>query len=225
MVRLLVSLTALMLVASGSAGATPLPTPGIDFRDPAFSGADRQASFTATVGGITLTLEAGLSDPTLGGTPTLWWDSRDGIGVRYAYEADEIEGPERLIVRFASPVGLSEIFLSDLFVESASGVTYSEIGHYRIDAGPLVTFDAASLLASPGDKSNGEAVIALSPIVPATTITFSAPGRIGVENHEFSVLGLTDPPIPISAPPTLALALAALAALTFTRRRRSAPGA
>ena len=104
----------------------------IDFRSSAFAGADYATGFSTTVGGVTTTLAP---EPT---GAKLYWDSTDGIGVRFDYEADEIEGVERLAVSFSTPIQVTQIMLTDLFFESG----YLETGWYQIDDGAQTWFSA-----------------------------------------------------------------------------------
>jgi len=196
--------------------ATPL-SPQIDFRSGVFAAADGAHSFTTTIDGITLTLEAfadnGASDATL------WWDSTDGIGVR-GLEDDEVDPSERLVLSFASTIGLSHIFLSDLFAtETFGGNTYSESGYYTLDGGPAVSFSAIDLLATDGNKSNGEQTLVLDKITPVGQIVFSAMNTPAGQNY--SLLGFTDPPLPqLPEPGTLSLIAFGSMGLWWTRRRR-----
>jgi len=98
------------LIAGTAAAAT------VDFRDAAIfggpGGANYKTTFSAPIDGYTVTLTA---RPTTGAR--LWWDSTDGMGIRYSYESDEIEGRERLKIGFSTPVSLSSVLLTDLFNE------------------------------------------------------------------------------------------------------------
>lgn len=171
-------------LAAGSAHALDF-VPTIDFRNDIFSGANYQRSFTATVDGLSVTLSAYV-DGDDSARPTLYWDDIDGIGVRYDYETDEIEGSERLSIGLSGTVDLTAIMLSDLFIENGS---YAERGAYQI-AGDVVGFDAASLAGTPGNKANGEHVVGV-PDVAASEIILSAPGMVGNQTHEFSVIGVS----------------------------------
>jgi hypothetical protein len=155
-----------LLPMTGAAGT-------IDFRSSAFSGANYTSSFSATVDGVTTTLTP---DP-LGAK--LYWDSTDGVGVRWSYEADEIEAVERLTLSFASPIQIQEIMLTDLFNEDG----YLETGWYEIDGGAQNWFsaDAGQI---PG-STNGVKILSLDQTV--RSIRFGAPGLVNGENHEFSL--------------------------------------
>ena len=56
---------------------------------------------------------------------------KDGFGVTSpsSYEADEIEGPEKLFVSFSNPVTLTQFSVSDLFYEHG----YYEMGFYDVE--------------------------------------------------------------------------------------------
>jgi hypothetical protein len=156
-------------------GLAPLASSAgtIDFRSAAFAGADQATSFTTSVDGVGVTLTP---EPE---RARLYWDSTDGIGVRWDYETDEIEGVERLVVSFSTPIHVSEVVLTDLFLENE----YLETGWYQIDGGDVVGFEAEAdqLLG----KTNGVKLLQINELVSA--IRFGAPGRVGAENHEFSV--------------------------------------
>ena len=207
----------LVIFGYSSAHAAPLLSPQIDFRDQMFSGANFQHSFSAVVDGIAFTITAEIEGAPSGGTATLWWDSKDGLGVRHNYESDEIEGTDRLRLAFEETIGLSEIYVADLFVERG----YSEIGYFQIDGEAVFGFDAQSLMGTDGDKANGEHLITVDPIIPVNDIVFFSPGRIGRQKHEFALLGFTDPPLSMTEPAALALFGLGLVGLAFTRRKRA----
>jgi hypothetical protein len=174
------SLMSCRVLAIGAAlGLAPLGANAatIDFRSSAFSGADTAPSFSATAGGVTTTLT-----PEPGGA-RLYWDSTDGIGVRWNYETDEIEGTERLAIQFSTPIRVTQIMLTDLFNEHG----YLERGWYQLDGGAQTWFSA-----DPGqllDLTNGVKLLATDQTV--SSIRFGAPGRTEGQHHEFSVARLT----------------------------------
>jgi hypothetical protein len=125
---------------------------------------------------------------TLNATPNpaaLWWDDRDGIGIRLSYENDEIESDKILNIVFEDAVSLTGIFIADLFVEHG----YIETGFYRVNDGSWLGFDAASL---PGTGTNGEhAILFETAIEEVTVLAFRAPGKVNDgEDHEFALMGL-----------------------------------
>lgn len=181
----LTSLTAiLVLLLAGSASAAT-----IDFRDAAaFGGANYQTSFSTGIDGYTLTLTAA---PT---GARLYWDSTDGLGVRYSYENDEIEGRERLRIAFSTPVYLSSVLLTDLFNEG-----YLERGFYRLNG----TGDWIRFKADPGQTpgTNGELELLFDSSVLVNSIAFRAPGLLPLrdQSHEFSVAAIQANAVPIPA--------------------------
>ena len=90
----------------------------IDFRTQTYtcpgacSNPDDEATAQLVVDGVTWTLT-----PTPAGEATLYWDTKDGFGVRHAYEKDEIEADEILWISFSEEVFLNDIYLTDLFTE------------------------------------------------------------------------------------------------------------
>ncbi len=112
------------LVVSGFVLAGPRTAQAdyIDLTDPEFAAADFAANFAVTMYGIDLYIEPSSND-----SPLLYWDDVDGLGVRSAYETDEIEADEILALHFMSgPVYLDSVSLTDLFYEDG----YYEQGSY-----------------------------------------------------------------------------------------------
>lgn len=190
---------------SGSAHAV-----SVDFRTAQFAAADQQTSFSTSAGGVGLTIT-----PLPSPDARLYWDSTDGLGVRYAYETDEIEGAETLLVEFSSAVWLQDVQLTDLFNESG----YLEVGYYELnDSGALVGFSADP---SQGSATNGVRSLSIGSFV--TSIAFTAPGRIGGQSHEYSVSGLRfegTQPVPEPASAVLFGAGLAVVACAFRRSAR-----
>ncbi len=179
----------------------------VDFRSAEFAAADLQTSFSASADGVELVFT-----PMPTPSARLYWDATDGFGVRYAYETDEIEGRETLLIQFSEQVWLQEVQLTDLFYESG----YLERGAYELDAsGALVGFAADP---SQGAGTNGVRSLAVGAY--AHSIAFSAPGRLNGENHEFSVSGLRfEARRPVPEPAAVALFGAGLAAVALALRR------
>ena len=182
---------ALVGVLAPDAHAGPL-SPQVDFRSDSFSSADNQHSVSGEVEGVGFIVSAyRLNDAGEMEEALLWWDARDGLGVRGG-EEDEIDGNERLIITFDTVIGLSELFFSDLFAgENTMGIIVDEAGTAALDSGVMIDFSADELLGTDGNKANGEHVLSLSKVEPVLSITLSA-GGLG---HDFSVIGFTDPPL------------------------------
>lgn len=184
----------------------------IDFTSTAFSDAygDGSYSFTAA-DGTTVTLTAG------GSGSALYWDTEDGFGVMGSsgYEKDEIDSREYLTLNFSQSTYLDDVFVTDLFKESG----YLEIGYYTLDNGSTTKFLADATQVT---GTNGEKTLDLNQYVKS--ITFSAPGKLFLQNHEFSIGGITigarvpelDP-----GPAGSALALLIAGGLALYGRRRA----
>lgn len=181
-------------LALGMAFAVPAAhATSVDFRDLSFAGAKGQASYQFNAGGVQITLSTNLQDAVL------WWDKKDGFGVTSpsSYEADEIEGPEKLFVSFSKPVTLAQFSVSDLFYEHG----YYEMGFYDVeDQGNKQGF-----LATKG-AVNGERSVDVNQQL--SLISFSSLGRVEWQHHEFSLRGLNFDYLdePISAVPVPAAA-------------------
>lgn len=164
-------------LALGMAFAVPAAhATSVDFRDVSFAGAKGQTSYQFSAGGVDITLSTNLQDAVL------WWDKKDGFGVTSpsSYEADEIEGLEKLFVSFSKPVTLSQFAVSDLFYEHG----YYEMGFYDVeDQGNKQGF-----LATKG-AVNGERSIDVNQ-QQLSLISFSSLGRVEWQHHEFSLSGM-----------------------------------
>src|SRR5690349_243531 len=104
----------------------------IDFRNPIWNA---HGATSKTVDGVTVTARPGSS--------SLFWASDDGFGVdtgRNDRERDEINNQEHLLITFAQPFVLSDLMITDLFEETLDGVTYAEVGEFRINGGEWQAF-------------------------------------------------------------------------------------
>jgi hypothetical protein len=194
----------LVLLLAGTSSASTY-----DFRDAStFGGALNQSSFSTGIDGNTITLTA---MPT---GASLWWDGVDGLGVKFLFENDEVQGIERLKIDFASPVRLSSVLITDLFNENG----YLERGSYQLNgSGNWIEFTA---LASQTSGTNGELTVPVDAGVLVNSITFKAPGLslFPLQHHEFSVAAIETTAVPI--PAALWLLGSGLIGLAALRRKR-----
>ena len=206
-----VLLLALLVVVLG--GPRTAEADYIDFTDGAFSTADGQASFAGTYSGVGLYF-----DPAPSGA-TLYWDQKDGFGVRYGYEYDEIEAMETLtILMTTGPVFLDSVSLTDLFYEGSP--RYFERGSYQLNDGDWIDFAQDDVARTPSPDSNGEFTLLMN-APDVGSIAFRAPGRLGGgRNHEYSVGGLTAYRTEVPEPGTLTLLGLGLGLVAFRRRFR-----
>lgn len=217
MLPIVIRLALSSLIVAGPFAVEALADP-IDFRHPAFSGADGASFFEVTIDGLLLRF-----DPLPSGA-TLYWDSTDGFGVRHAYEVDEIEQDEILGITFKSgPVDLATVFLTDLFYEG--NPRYFEIGSYQLNGGSWIPFAQTDPTTLPSPTSNGEFDLALN-APDISSIRFRAPGILvnggQTQNHEYSVAGIDISTVP--EPSTILLVGLGLAGAAVTGRwRRRGP--
>lgn len=180
-----------------------------------------QQSFSAVVDGIGFTIAAYRDGADDEGRvdAQIWWDSTDGLGVIGA-EDDEIDVGEYLVITFDRLIGLSHLFVADLFAdESNGGASYHEAGGFTSDRQFDALFDAVTGLSAWGERGNGESVFILDKTIPVRELTITAHG--GARQSDFALLGFTDPPL-VSAPGTAAALFGGLAALGLWRRRNAA---
>jgi hypothetical protein len=192
--------------------------PEIDLRDSAHAIAYGESSYSLTWGGLGIHFDSlSIASGSLAADGSLYWSADDGLGIQSAsYEEDEIEGGERLRIRFDEPVLLERLLISDLFVE-----TVTETGSYSLDGGATwISFSADGL------DSNGEVAVTVQAEI--TSLLFSAAGKDGGGNHDFAIAGFDAnriagptgiPQVP--EPATGALMGASLLALALRARRRT----
>ena len=117
----------------------------IDFRDSAWSSADKQQSFT--VDGVTAT--------AFNGDALLYQDGKDGIGI-YGREDDEIDSEEILQINFTASKNLTGFMVTDLFAHpDGTGVLVGEQGqaHFYGSSGFLL---GSAFFSGTDSKQNGE---------------------------------------------------------------------
>jgi hypothetical protein len=202
------AMTALALLAlAGPAAAAPVQ---VDFNvagyGPAPGTVQAHTRHEAAVG-ADFTFAA--LDQSLAPAGTLWWDAgsddgfKDGFGVvGSGYSNDEVEGGERLALRFSRPVDLLGFGLTDLFTEAEPGRPpcpgpgcYSEWGAamYEYADGTRSLWQAFSAPTSNTRTGNGVLDVAVNQ-QGVVGIVFAAPGEVfgnvprGFrELHEFSL--------------------------------------
>jgi len=204
------------------ANAAPTPQPQVDFRDSLFADAFGESNFSAEVDGIGFTLRAWreFSDGSRE-EATLWWDETDGLGI-LSGEEDELDVGEVLEIDFDETIGLSHVFIADLFDnEEWGGLVYSESGRIFTDTGFELLFTASEVAGNWGNAVNGEALLTLDKTIPVNQLFLTVPGS-AVGSQNFAVMGFIDPPViqQIPAPASAALLLAGLSMLGIVRRRR-----
>ncbi len=175
------------------------------------------ASISGTVDGI------GFTFSSIGGP--LYWDGTDGLGIKTG-ELDEVEHPEILHLHFDAPVDFVSFDVSDLFIETRNGITFTERGAYSLeiplyDGSGILQVGGVEFLSTSNHCCNGEQteLVNLSGI---TDIYFSAPGNItgplGPEDHEFSLQAFTVYAY-VTEPASLGLLGSSLLLLGFVSRR------
>jgi len=196
----------------------------VNFTASGFNPGENSSSITRNLGGYQVTVE--VVAPV---GASLFWSGvghpdayrfLDGFGINggpLSYQADEIEGPEILRVRFATPVNLYSIQLTNLFVEGSP--SYLEQGFYSLNGSAPVAF-----LADPNQRAGSvnDGLRILTGFSPSSVsqIDFTAPGRINGQSHEFSLAGLDIGFAVLPGPATLLLLGMGLVGVWFMTRRR-----
>jgi hypothetical protein len=183
----------------------------IDFRKPIWNpnGAGRK-----TVGDVTVRAEP------LGAN--LFWSPLDGFGIDSDpgdREDDEINNNEILKIAFEHGFRLTGVLITDLFRETLDGITYDEIGEFRINGGE---WEAFSGTATRRDNPNGEVFFSPPGITDVWTLEFRADTfDFGGRRNDFSVALLEGSPS-VPEPTSLMLLGSGLVGLVARYRRKRA---
>ncbi len=195
----------------GAATAEAVPfTPRIDFRSGDFASGNGLGTLTASASGYSFELHALAEfDGVWTTRAALSWSSQDGFGIKSrSYEDDEIEGNELLRLEFTAPVFLERVLVTDLFWERVK-----EVGSLSLDGG-------ANWIDFYADGRTNNGVVAVPLNAEVKSVLFSAAGKSGRGNHEFSLAGFDARQIAHSPEPGAGLLLSAgLIALARLRRR------
>jgi len=154
------------------------------------------------------------------GFANLFWAADDGLGIDGGTgdrEGDEIDDQEYLLITFAKPFALSGVRITNLFEETLDGVTYDEVGEFRINGGEWQAFSA---FATRSVNPNGEVFFQPPGINPVTTLEFRADTfDDGARRNDFSVAGL-EGSFDVPEPASLLLLGTAFSGLACFRRTR-----
>jgi hypothetical protein len=221
----------------------------VDFNVAGFGPVGPASSFTKNdvVNGVDFTFQS--LNQTLVSDFQLYWDANDGLGNAdgfgvsgngaSSYSGDEIEGDERLALRFSQAVNLLGFNLTDFFYESEPSLgnctpqiatCYNERGYFMVEFGNGTTSSwlEFNALNSATRNTNGTFDIAMD-FQNVVGLLFRAPGATPdafgrspfTKLEEFSLAGVrVDVPTTVPEPGTMALLGLGLSGLAASRRRR-----
>lgn len=197
---------------------------------------------TGALAGVDLTFMA--LDDQMQAAGLLYWDAgdqygfRDGFGIMDSdgYEADELEGDERLALQFSKAVNLYGFNLTDFFHEQepfdvdctdTMPACYIETGSYMVQFADGTTSAWTDFHADPSQTrlaTNGLFDVAMN-FQNVVGLVLRAPDQIQndgfLERHDFSLAGIRVEAIPAPEPGTLMLLGLGLTGLAARMRRRS----
>jgi hypothetical protein len=131
------------------------------------------------------------------------WTADDGIGIggNFGYEDDEVEFDEWMRIDFENSVRLTDVYLTDFFVETRGEHTYQEHGQilflyadgslspvfdfWQTDAGSVNGAYTLDVAGWTGDRE-----------VAAVGLSGVGANSVVGEDHEFAVAGLEVSPVP-----------------------------